>query len=132
MIYKSFSYLTSLILCGPVNPSTPNFGNINLTETMTNLIRNVCKNLYLHPKPLKVTFKSNSYLMPISCRGPVTLSIPNFPNINLTKTLTNLLVVWKMTEKGLNNFYLLPKVFHRSSKLNLYLMPISRRGPVNL
>ena len=23
---------------GPENPSTPNFGNVNLTETMTNLI----------------------------------------------------------------------------------------------
>ena len=45
---------------------TPTFGNINLTETMTNLIA-ACKfnqkryqNLYLHPKTFKITFKSNS------------------------------------------------------------------------
>ena len=28
------SYLTSLLRCGPVNSSTPIFGNISLTETM--------------------------------------------------------------------------------------------------
>ena len=38
MSYKSFSYLTSLSNRSPVNPSTTTFGNINLTETMTNLI----------------------------------------------------------------------------------------------
>ena len=31
-------YLTSLSRCGPVNPSIPTFGNINLTESITNLI----------------------------------------------------------------------------------------------
>ena len=36
--YKLFSYLTSRSHRGPVNPSTPTFGNMNLIETMTNLI----------------------------------------------------------------------------------------------
>ena len=96
------------------------------------LIKNDCNNLYLHPKLLKITLKLNSYLASIFRRGPVNPSTPSFPNINLTKTMTNLLIVWKMTEKGYNNLYLLTKVFHKSSKSNSYLMPISRRGPVNL
>ena len=33
-----FFYLMLLSRRGPENPSTPNFGNVNLTETMTNLI----------------------------------------------------------------------------------------------
>ena len=36
--YKSISYLTSLSRHSPVNPSSSTFGNINLTEAMTNLI----------------------------------------------------------------------------------------------
>ena len=36
--YKFFAYLTSLSRRGPVNQSTSTFGNINLTETATNLI----------------------------------------------------------------------------------------------
>ena len=35
---STISYLTSLSHPGPVNPSTPTFPNINLTETITNLI----------------------------------------------------------------------------------------------
>ena len=35
---KSFSYLTLLSRRGPVNLSTPTFRNINLTETIANLI----------------------------------------------------------------------------------------------
>ena len=47
---KSFSCLKSLSRRGPVNPSTPTFGNINLTEAMNviflllgNSIKNDCK-----------------------------------------------------------------------------------------
>ena len=35
---KSLSYLTSLFRHGPVNPSSLTFRDINLTETITNLI----------------------------------------------------------------------------------------------
>ena len=38
MSYKSFSYPTLLSRHGPVNLSTPTFGNINLTEAMSNLL----------------------------------------------------------------------------------------------
>ena len=38
MSYESFSYLTLLSRYGPVNPSTPVLGNIDLTETMINLL----------------------------------------------------------------------------------------------
>ena len=36
--HKLFSYLTSLSRRKPVNLSTTTFGNINLTETIANLI----------------------------------------------------------------------------------------------
>ena len=77
---KSFSCLTSLSRHGPVNPSTPTFGNINLIEAMdviflllANSIKNDCQNLYLHSKSFKITFKSSSHLTSISCRCMVTL-----------------------------------------------------------
>ena len=77
---KRNSYLMSLSRRDLVNPSSPTFANINLTETMTNVIvawksnQDGCKNLYLHPKSFKITFKSNSYPMSISRRRPVTSS----------------------------------------------------------
>ena len=59
---KAFSCLKSLSCHGLVNPSTPTFGNISLTETMSvmflllgNSIKNDCKNLYLYSKPLNLT-----------------------------------------------------------------------------
>ena len=55
----------------------------------------------MHPKPIRNTLKSNSYLTLIFRRGPVNSSSPIFPNINFTKTMTNLLVVSKITEKWL-------------------------------
>ena len=96
-----FSFLTSLSQCDLVNQSTLTFGNINLTE-VTNLIllllgysiKTGCKNLYLHSEPFKITFKSSSHLTSISWCCLVTPSTHNFPNINLTKTMTNLLTSW--------------------------------------
>ena len=38
MSYKSFSYLKSFSYRSPVNPLTPTFNNINLTEATANLI----------------------------------------------------------------------------------------------
>ena len=38
MLLKVNSYMTLLCPCCPVNLPTPTFGNINLTETLTNLI----------------------------------------------------------------------------------------------
>ena len=103
---KAFSCLKSPSCHGLVNPSTPTFGNIILTETMSvmflllgNSIKNDCKNLYLYSKPFKLTFKSSSPLASISRHCPVTLSTHTFLNINLTKAMTNLLTVCKITEK---------------------------------
>ena len=66
-----------------------------------NLVKNGFKNLYFHPKHFKSPFKSNSYLISVSHPGPVNPSTPTFPNINLTKTMRNLLVAGKITEKRL-------------------------------
>ena len=49
----------SISCLGQVNSSTPTFGNINLRETMANLMvawkfnQKWLQNLYLHPKPYK-------------------------------------------------------------------------------
>ena len=149
---KSFFYLTSLSCRGPVNPSTPIFGNVSLTETTTNLIvtckfsqkwtqesllalylrllfqmslKNGCNSLYLHNKLFEITLKPNSYITSIFCHGLVYPSTLTFPNINLKKTVENIYVVSNVTEKSCNNLYLLVKVFHRSSKSNSYLMPVN-------
>ena len=74
-------------------------------------IKNGCKYLYFHPKHFKITFKSNSHLMSISRVGLVNPSIPTFPNLNLTKTLTNLLVAWKFTEKDYHNLFFFLRSF---------------------
>ena len=38
MTYESFSYPTSFSRRDQVNPSTPTFGKINMTETITNVV----------------------------------------------------------------------------------------------
>ena len=96
------------------------------------LIKNDCNDLYFHQKPFKTDLKANSYLASIFYCGPVNLSTPTLPNINLAKTNKNLLVIWKITEKGCNNLHLLLKAFRINSKSNSYLMSISCCGPVNL
>ena len=75
-----------------------------------NSVKNSCKNLYLHPRSFKIIIKSDSYLTSVSRRGSVTPSTPAFPNINLKKTIGNLLVVSKITEKWLQQS-LLPSLF---------------------
>ena len=71
---------------------------------LRNPIRNNCENLYLHPKPFKITVKPNSYLPSIFCRGPVKPSNSNFLNTNLTNTITNLLVISKFNQNWLQQF----------------------------
>ena len=46
-----------------------------------------------------ITFKLNSYQMSISRRGPLTPSTSTFPNIDLAKTVGNLLAVSNLTKK---------------------------------
>ena len=70
---------------------------------LKNSIKISCKNLYYNPKPFRIIFKSNSYLMSVSHRGPVNPSASTFPNINITKTIKNLLVISKIIKKWLKN-----------------------------
>ena len=105
-----FLYLTLLSSCGLINPSTLTFENVNLMEAMDvillllwNTTKNGCKNPYLQCKSFKSTFKPISHLTSISRRCPVTLSIHIFANTKLTKTMTNLLIVWKMYENVFSN-----------------------------
>ena len=86
------------------------------------LTKNYCNNIYLQLKPFKITLKPNSYLTSVFRRDPENPLIPFFRNIFLKKKKTNLPVVWKITEKGCNNLYLLTNLFHRSSKPNSDIM----------
>ena len=108
IIFKPNSHLMSISRRGPVTPSTSTFFQYqSYTKKLKSYflfeksLRNDCNNFCLHPKPFKMISKSNSYLMSISRHGPVNPSIHTFPNINITKTNKNLLVISKITEKWL-------------------------------
>ena len=94
-----------------------------------NSIKSNCKNLYFHPKPFKITFKSSSHMMSISRRFQVTQSTDTFPNINLTITMTNLLIVWKITEEDCDDLYFSSCTFNMSYKSFSFLTALSPRGP---
>ena len=102
---KSNSYLRSISAISSINSSTPNLCNVNLTQIMAELLvastslKKSCNNLYLHCKVFQMNRKSNSYMTSISCHSPVNPSILIFPSINLTQTIKNLLVPWKVTQK---------------------------------
>ena len=91
-----------------------------------------CNNPYFLPKIFHRSSKSNSYLISISSRSQVNLSTPTFDNINPTETIIILLPAWKFNQTGWNNLYFHPKFFKITSNSNTYLIPVSRRGPVNL
>ena len=97
-----------------------------------NSIKNDCSYLYLHPKPFRFTSKSSSHLTSISRRCPVTLSTHAFSNINPTKWMTNLLIVWKVTEKDCNDLNLYSFTFNVSCRSFSFLMALFSRGRVNL
>ena len=96
------------------NPSTPTFGNINLTETMTNLLKLIQNQIHISSR-----------------HGPVNASSPTLSNINLTQVIASLLVVWKITKKWLRNLYFHSYNFYMSYKLFSCLTSFSRGGPVN-
>ena len=104
---KLFSYLTSLSRRSPVNRSPPIFpisivqGQLQIYLLFQMSPKNGCNNLYYHPFSLSKGNKLFSYLTSFSRRGPVNPSTPNFPNINLTRTITNLLVVSNVNKKWL-------------------------------
>ena len=69
--------------------------------------------------------------MPIFGRSPVNPSTPTFPNINLTKAMTNLLFLSKVTKNGWNNLYFYPYASDMSYKSFPYPTSLSRCDPVN-
>ena len=94
-----------------------------------NSIKNGCKNLYLHSKSFKITFKSNSYQRSISCRGLVTLSTTFFPNINLTKKIEIYLLF--QNHRKMATIISISTVMPLMRKLFSYLTSLSPRGLVN-
>ena len=77
-----------------------------------NSTKNGHKKPYWHPKFFKIIFKSDSYLMLISRRGPVTPSTPTFPNTNNNKQLKIYLLFQKSQKNGCNNLYYHPYSFN--------------------
>ena len=55
----------------------------------------------VHPYTFHIIYKSISYLMSLSRRGPVKQSNPTFYNINMTKTIRYLVVARKFNQKWL-------------------------------
>ena len=94
-----------------------------------NSIKSGCKCLYWNPKPFRFTYKSSSHLTSISRRYPVTLSTHAFSNINPTKGMTNLRIVWKVTEKDCNDLNFYSFTFNMSYRSFSFLMALF---PVNL
>ena len=113
-------YLTSLSRCDPVNPSTTTFGNINLTETMTNLIvawkfnQNDWKKLYLHPKAFKII----SNQIHIWCHSPVVARWIHqsllFSISTIQKQLKTYLLFRKSLKNACNNLYFRPYSFNKT------------------
>ena len=97
-----------------------------------NSFKNGCKCLYLNPKPFRFTSKSSSHLTSISRRCPVTLSTHAFSNINPIKGMTNLRIVWKVTEKDCNDLNFYSFTFNMSYRSFSFLMALFPRGRVNL
>ena len=97
-----------------------------------NSFKNGCKCLYLNPKPFRFTSKSSSHLTSISRRCPVTLSTHAFSNINPIKGMTNLRIVWKVTEKDCNDLNFYSFTFNMSYRSFYFLMALFSRGRVNL
>ena len=89
----------------PGNSVNPFLPNIYLTKTIKNyllfqkFLKNGFNNLYFDPYTFNMIYKSFSYLTSLSRRGPVNPSTSTFGSINLAKTMTNLLVVWKIDKK---------------------------------
>ena len=94
-----------------------------------NSIKSGCKCLYWNPKPFRFTYKSSSHLTSISRRYPVTLSTHAFSNINPTKGMTNLRIIWKVTEKDCNDLSFYSFTFNMSYRSFSFLMALF---PVNL
>ena len=107
--------------CGPLTPSTPFFSRISILQKQLKIylvfqvsLRNGCNNLHYYPH-----------------YDPKNLSVPTFDNVNLTESITNLIVAWKFNQKRVQESILHYKPFKTSTKSNSYLISTSRRGHGN-
>ena len=107
--------------CGPLTPSTPFFSRISILQKQLKIylvfqvsLRNGCNNLHYYPY-----------------YDPKNLSIPTFDNVNLTESITNLIVAWKFNQKRVQESILHYKPFKTTTKSNSYLISTSRRGHGN-
>ena len=98
---------------------------------LENSIKSGCKNLCLHPKPFKITFKLNSYVMSFSHRGPVTPSAPFSPNINPTKQIKIYLLFQKSLKNSCNDLYFHLYMFDMIRKSFYFLTLLSCHSYVN-
>ena len=103
---KLLFYFTSLSRRSPVNTSTPNFSNFNLKKTQLRFyllfpvsLKYGCNNLCFHPFNIDNGQYLFSLLTSLSRRDLVNPSTSTFGNINLTESITNLIVAWKVSQK---------------------------------
>ena len=101
-------YLTSLSRGSPVYPSTQLFSILTLQKQLKiclffqKSLKNGCNNLYFHYFTFNEGKKNLfSYQTSFSRRGLVHPFTPTFGNINLTETMTNLIVFYKFNQKWL-------------------------------
>ena len=100
-------YPTSFSRRGLVNPPSPTFPNINLTQAIAKLLavwkitQKWLQNLYFYRYNFNITYKSFFYLTSLSRRDPVNPSTPTFYKTHMTETMLNLLAAWKFNQKQL-------------------------------
>ena len=82
----------------PVTPSKKIKNLLAVSKITENRLQgSLCSSLYLSYN-LQIIF---TCLLLLSCRSPVNISTPALGSINLTETITNLLVAWKIDQKCL-------------------------------
>ena len=125
----------SISRCGPVNPSTPTFPNINFTKRMTKMLlqkslKNGCNNLCFCHYTFNMVYKSFPQLTSLSRRGSVNPSISIFGITNLKEAMANSIAAWKFNQKQLKSLFLHPEAFKFIFRSNSCLPSISRCCPV--
>ena len=101
---KTNSYLLWIFRRGPINRLTPFFSQYQVHKNNSKIFllfqksqTNGCNNLYFLWWEIQITFLSD---FTFRC-GPVKPSTPTFRNTNLTETIRNLIVTWKLSQKQL-------------------------------
>ena len=108
-----------------LNSPNSTFSNINITKTMENLIvvanslKNGCNNFCFYPFTFNISYKPFSYHFR---HFTVVAGKSVNPNVNLTKTMTYLIIDWRLSQNGSKNLYLHPKPVKNTFKPNSNLM----------